>query len=100
MKVSRKLRISQLNILFSIFILRTKKYNKLNKINQASLLVQWLRIHLAMQGTQVPSLVQEDPTCVGQLSLSTITTEPESCNYGAHMPQLLKPVHLRPCSAT
>ena len=26
---------------------------------------QWLRIHLPMQGTQVPSLVWEDPTCRG-----------------------------------
>ena len=30
---------------------------------RASLLVQWLRICLAMQGTQVQSLVWEDPTC-------------------------------------
>ena len=29
----------------------------------ASLVVQWLRIHLPMQGTQVQSLVQEDSTC-------------------------------------
>ena len=28
-----------------------------------SLVVQWLRIHLPMQGTRVQSLVQEDPTC-------------------------------------
>ena len=26
---------------------------------------QWLRIHLPMQGTWVPSLVQEDSTCLG-----------------------------------
>ena len=31
----------------------------------ASLVVQWLRIHLSMQGTQVQSLVWEDPTCCG-----------------------------------
>ena len=30
-----------------------------------SLVAQWLRIHLPMQGTQVQSLVQEDPTCHG-----------------------------------
>ena len=30
---------------------------------ETSLVVQWLRIHLAMQGTQARSLVQEDPTC-------------------------------------
>ena len=32
---------------------------------QASLLVQWLRVRLAMQGTPVRSPVQEDPTCHG-----------------------------------
>ena len=29
----------------------------------ASLVAQWLRIHLPMQGTQVQALVWEDPTC-------------------------------------
>ena len=28
-----------------------------------SLVVQWLRIHLPVQGTWVPSLVEEDPAC-------------------------------------
>ena len=28
-----------------------------------ALVAEWLRIHLPMQGTQVQSLVQEDPTC-------------------------------------
>ena len=36
-----------------------------------SLVAQWLRIHLPMQGTQVQCLVQEDPTC-----LCATTTEP------------------------
>ncbi|XP_049559490.1 modulator of macroautophagy TMEM150B isoform X2 [Orcinus orca] len=31
----------------------------------ASLVAQWLRICLPMQGTQVQALVQEDPTCSG-----------------------------------
>ena len=31
----------------------------------ASLVVQWLRIHLSVQETQVQSLVWEDPTCCG-----------------------------------
>ena len=31
---------------------------------KASLVVQWLRIHLPMQGTQVRALVREDPTCL------------------------------------
>ena len=30
---------------------------------RAFLVVQWLRIHLPMQGTQVQALVREDPTC-------------------------------------
>ena len=40
----------------------------------ASLVVQWLRIHLPMQGTRVWSLVQEDPTCCG-------ATKPVHHNY-------------------
>ena len=40
----------------------------------ASLVVQWLRICLPMQGTQVRALVWEDPTCRG-------TTGPMSHNY-------------------
>ena len=31
----------------------------------ASLVVQWLRIRLPMQGTRVRALVWEDPTCRG-----------------------------------
>ena len=31
----------------------------------ASLVAQWLRIRLPMQGTGVQALVQEDPTCRG-----------------------------------
>ena len=30
-----------------------------------SLVVQWLRIHLPMQGTRVRALIWEDPTCRG-----------------------------------
>ena len=32
---------------------------------QASLVAQWLRIRLLMQGTRVQALVWEDPTCCG-----------------------------------
>ena len=39
-----------------------------------SLVAQWLRIHLAMQRTQVRSSVQEDPTCHR-------ATEPMRHNY-------------------
>ena len=40
----------------------------------ASLVVQWLRICLPMQGTRVRALVWEDPTCRG-------ATKPVSHNY-------------------
>ena len=33
------------------------------KVMRASLVVQWLRIRLPMQGTWVRSLAWEDPTC-------------------------------------
>ena len=39
-----------------------------------SLVVQWLRICLPMQGTRVRALVREDPTCRG-------ATKPVSHNY-------------------
>ena len=64
--------------------------------NWTSLVVQWIRICLPMQGTWVPSLIREDSTCRG-------TTKPRSHNYWAHalepvshdcrypVPQLLKP---------
>ena len=39
------------------------KRRSLNVTVGTSLVVQWLRIHLPMQGTWVQSLVWEDPTC-------------------------------------
>ena len=39
-----------------------------------SLVAQWLRIHLPMQGTRVPALVWKDPTCRG-------ATKPVRHNY-------------------
>ena len=44
---------------------------------RASLMAQWLRVRLPMQGPQVQALVQEDPTCRG-------ATKPRE-------PQLLSP---------
>ena len=41
-----------------------------------SLVAQWLRIHLPMQGTRVRALVREDPTCRG-------ATKPARHNYWA-----------------
>ena len=42
--------------------------------DKASLVAQWLRIHLPMQGTRVRALVREDPTCRG-------ATKPVHHNY-------------------
>ena len=58
----------------------TLHLNQLEKEEQKSpnvgpsLVAQWLRICLPMQGTQVRALVQEDPTCRG-------ATKPVHHNY-------------------
>ena len=55
---------------------------------RASLVAQWWRIRLPVQEMQVPSLVREDPTCLGAAKLLC-----HSC--WAHVPQLRKPEHPR-----
>ena len=62
---------------------------KVKHISRTSLVAQWLRICLPMQGTWVRALVQEDPTCHG-------ATKPVPHNCWACVPQLLKPTHLEP----
>ena len=56
-----------------------------------------------MRGTQVWSLVQEDPTCCGATkpvcrNYWACALEPASHNCWACMPQLLKPTHPRACA--
>ena len=63
----------------------------LSEVNQkekdrASLVVQWLRICLPMQGTRVRALVREDPTCCGATTpvhhnYEACALEPMSHNY-------------------
>ena len=53
---------------------REIKVNKKIHLPGASLVAQWLRICLPMQGTRVRALVWEDPTCRG-------ATRPVSHNY-------------------
>ena len=71
------------------------------QINGASLVAQWWRIRLPMQGTRVQDLVQEDPTCCRATKLVrhnywACALEPASHNYWACVPQLLKPARLEP----
>ena len=66
-----------------------------------SLVAQWLRIRLPMQGTRVWALVREGPTCRGATKpvrhdYWACALEPMSHNYWAHVPQLLKPTRLEP----
>ena len=46
------------------------------KALRASLVAQWLRICLPMQGTRVRALVWEDPTCHGATRPMATVTEP------------------------
>ena len=75
---------------------------KINKQNLwTSLVVQWLRIRLPMQGTRVRALVREDPTCRGatkpvRRNYWACALKPKSHNYWAHVLQLLKPLSLEP----
>ena len=83
----------------------------LNTHTWTSLVAQWLRIRLPMQGTWIQSLVRKDPTCRGATkpmrhnywacalqpashNYWACTLEPTSHNYWGHMPQLLKPMRL------
>ena len=50
------------------------QWNRIESPERASLVAQWLRIHLPMQETRVQALVQEDPTCHG-------TTKPMCHHY-------------------
>ena len=77
----------------------------LKMYSRASLVVQWLRVHLAMQGTLVPSLIREDPTCCRTTkpvchNYCAWALEPASCNHQASVLQLLKPMYLKPVPAT
>ena len=80
---------------------RSKQMFSYKKKLWASLVAQWLRIHLLMQGTRVWALVQEDPTCRGATkpvshNYWACALKPASHNYWACVPQPLKPVRLDP----
>ena len=83
-------------------------------ISRVSLVVQWLRIHLAIQGTWVRPRVWEDPTCCEAAkprhhSYWAHALEPVSCNYWAqvlhndwslHAPEPVLCNKTSPCTAT
>ena len=63
-------------------------------IPKTSLVVQWLRIHLPMQGTWILSMVQEDlprykATKTASHNISACTLEPVLCNKKSHCNKML-----------
>ena len=61
------------------------KIKLLLKISRASLVAQWLRICLLMQGTRVRALVWEDPTCHG--AAGPVSHNCWACASGACAPR-------------
>ena len=76
------------SFLFSDFI-SVFRFSILKSLEGTSLVAQWLRVRLPMQGTWIWVLVPEDPTCRG-------ATEPVRHDCWAYAPQLLRPVWLEP----
>ena len=88
-------------LLFCLTFLLVKIKSLWGGVGGTSLVAQWLRIHLPVQGTRVRALVQEDPTCCGATkprrhNYWACALEPTSHNYGARVPQVLKPTHVEP----
>ena len=57
--------------------------------NRASLVAQWLRVRLPMQGTRVRAPVREDPTCRG--AAGPVSHGRWACASGACAPQRERP---------
>ena len=64
--------------------------------DKTSLVVQWVGIHLPMQGTWVRSLGWEDSTCLKQLSLRATIAEPMGPT--ARIPQQQKTPEYEVCA--
>ena len=78
-------------------------YYSLNNNHSTALLAQWIRTHLSMQGTQVGSLMREDPTCHRATKPVCLepwahAPEPKSCNFWAWVPGGCAPQQEKPCS--
>ena len=68
--LSKRIKHLRINLTKEVKDLCTEIYKTLMKelkedTNRASLVAQWLRVCLLMQGTRVRALVWEDPTCRG-----------------------------------
>ena len=79
--------------LLGLYREKTKTLNS-KRYMRASLVAQWLRVCLPMQGTRVRALVWEDLTCRGATkpvrhNYWACALEPMSHNYWARVPQLL-----------
>ena len=48
-----------------IFLIKKNFFLTIKNKGRASLVAEWLRIHLPMHGTRVRALAREDPTCRG-----------------------------------
>ena len=88
-------------LILVIKLLKRAFMNSRNLLFGTSLVAQWLRICLPMQGTRVRALVREDPTCHGATkpvrhNYWACALESASHNYWARVPQLLKPARLEP----
>ena len=73
---SKRIKYLGINLTEKVQNLYTENYKMLLKETKdwPSLVAQWLRICLPMQGTRVQALVREDPTCCG-------ATKPMRHNY-------------------
>ena len=82
-----------------LFNIGNKCLKFLKTLCRTSLLVQWLRICLPMQGTQIQSLIRQDPTCCGATKLvhhnywacAPCATATKSTPPRANAPQQEKP---------
>ena len=70
-------------------ILNSVSFYTYKKRGGASLVAQWLRVCLPVQGTQVRALVWEDPTC--RRAAGPVSHSYWACASGACGPQQVKP---------
>ena len=86
-------RISQnkLYVVLHFWNLQPAHLTGIKALHVASLVVQWLRICLPMQGTRVRALVWEDPTCRG--AAGPVSHNYWACASGACAPQQERPAH-------